>query len=80
MHDFFDTIELAFTTEILMQIFLIQLWLTHFDLVTLYNDIDLGQHSSGNGWQHQTIAWTNVDSSVSSVDIQFWGNFTNINH
>ena len=49
MHNFFVTLELIFTTETQMQISWIKLWLTHFVLMTPYNDIDLGQHGSGNG-------------------------------
>ena len=44
---------------------LIYYWLTHCDLVTLYGDIDPGQHWIRQ-WlvaAQQAIAWTNIDFS-----------------
>ena len=41
--------------------------LTYYGLVTLYSDIDLGQHWLRQwlvAWQYQGITWTNVDLAL----------------
>ena len=47
--------------------------LTHCGLVTLYGDMELGQHWLRKwlvAWRHQAITWTNVDLSlVRSINI-----------
>ena len=49
---------------------------THFGLVTLYGDIELGQHWLRLwlvAWWHQAITWTNADlSSMISDENHFW--------